>query len=211
MKRLSADNIFSLKEVVEVLKNGGVIAYPTDTIYGLGCSIISPEGIERIRDIKGRSEGHPLSILVNYMEDVERYSFPTARDLELMKRHLPGPYTFIMKASPAVPRAISGDSGKVGIRIPKNRISTEISDLLGVAIITTSVNRSGKPPLTDPEKIAEKFIDEIDLILDAGVIEGEASTVVDLTGEEPKILRQGAGVFNPDITERRKKRRYGCF
>lgn len=197
MKRLPIDKITDLSEVITVLKDGGVIAYPTDTIYGLGCSIFSPAGIERIFQMKGRSQNQPLSILVNYIEEVERYASCSEKNFLILKKYLPGPYTFILKATPTIPRNIRGKGDSVGIRIPDNRISTEIADLLGQAIVTTSVNRSGEPPINDPEKIAEIFSSEIDLLLDAGILTGEASTVIDLTGDKPKILRQGKGVFTP--------------
>ncbi|MBU2590871.1 MAG: L-threonylcarbamoyladenylate synthase [Nitrospinota bacterium] len=197
MKRLPVDKITDLSEVVTVLKDGGVIAYPTDTIYGLGCSIFSPAGIERIIAIKGRSEKQPLSILVNYIEEIERYAIYSEANLRILRKHLPGPYTFILKASPTIPRNIRGKGDSVGIRVVDSRISTEMADLLGEAIVTTSINRSGEPPLGNPDEIADVFGPEIDLLLDAGIISGKPSTIVDLTGEEPKIIRQGKGIFTP--------------
>lgn len=181
--------------VVESLHRGGVIVYPTDTVYGLGCDIFNRKAINRIYQIKQAPAGKPLSFVCSDLKDLARYAKNISNAAyRMMKRLLPGPYTFILEASRDVPKFMIGKRRTVGIRVPDNRICLEIVQALGRPVLSTSVVAAEDGiAMNDVESIASRFGGAVDVIADGGVIVSTPSTVVDLTGEEPEILRASAG------------------
>ncbi|TSA32344.1 MAG: threonylcarbamoyl-AMP synthase [Porphyromonadaceae bacterium] len=185
--------------VVEILKDGGVIIYPTDTVYGLGCDITKGKAIERVAQIKGlRPDKTNFSFIVYDLSHLADYTKPFDNQIyKLMRRNLPGPFTFILEASNNVPKILKSKKKTVGIRIPDNPIILEIIRVLGNPILTTSVH-SGDVILdytTDPELIHEDMGHLVDLVIDGGFGNNVPSTIVDCTGPEIKIVRQGLGTL----------------
>ncbi|OFY46676.1 MAG: threonylcarbamoyl-AMP synthase [Bacteroidetes bacterium GWF2_49_14] len=188
-----------IDRVVEILRNGGVIIYPTDTVYGLGCDITKGKAIDRIAQIKGIDpEKTRFSFIVNDLSHLSDYTKPINNQVyKLMKRNLPGPFTFILEANNNVPKILKSKKKTVGIRIPDNSIIQEIVRVLGNPILTTSVH-SGDTILdytTDPELIHEEMGHRVDLVIDGGFGNNVPSTIVDCTGSEIEIIREGLGVL----------------
>lgn len=189
-----------IQKVVEILEKGGVIIYPTDTVYGLGCDIFDQKAVERIARIKGLKPSeanfsiivHDFSHLSDFTRHVDNATF------KLLKKHLPGPFTFILNASSSLPKLFKNKKKTVGIRIPDNPIILEIVRQLGRPILTTSVLDDDEliEYTTDPELIHEKYADQVDLVIDGSYGDNIPSTIVDCTTEEPVILRQGKGVLD---------------
>ncbi len=180
-------------EAVRIIKGGGVILYPTDTIYGLGCDAFDVRAVERIYAIKKRPSHHPVLVLMNSvsaMEDlVEEIPFRTR---QLLNMFWPGPVTFVFRAKCHLPRCIVSEDGKIGIRIPKHEFCKRLCELSGVPILSTSANISGQPQTGNIEILKKIFAPEVDLFIDAGDCTSETvSTVVDVTGREPIVLREG--------------------
>lgn len=186
-----------IKMVVDCLQNDGVIIYPTDTVYSLACSIFKPKAIERIGRIKGVDpQKANFSIICHDLSNISEYTKPIPNTVfKLMKRVLPGPFTFILEANSNVPKIFQSRKKTIGIRIPGNQIPLEIVRLLGNPLMTTSVHDEDTlvEYSTDPELINEKYAKTVDIVIDGGYGDIEASTVVDCTGDEPLILRQGKG------------------
>ena len=180
--------------VVEALHRGGVIVYPTDTVYGLGCDIFNRKAINRIYQIKQAPAGKPLSFVCSDLSDLARYAKNISNAAyRMMKRLLPGPYTFILEASRDVPKFMIGKRRTVGIRVPDNRICLEIVQALGRPVLSTSIaSAEDGIAINDIESIASRYGKTVDVIVDGGAGVSEPSTVVDLTGDEPDILRAGA-------------------
>ena len=182
-----------LERIREVLEQDGIIGYPTDTLYGLGCMISRKRAVDRIHALKGRDPKKPLSILCADMEMLCRYSryldTPTFR---LLKQILPGPYTVVLPASREVPRYLQNKQ-TVGLRIPDNPFCRALTGLLGEPILTTSYRTTPDSPLNTAWEIEEELGHALDLVVDCGQPEGVPSTVLDLTEAEPKLLREGAG------------------
>lgn len=186
-----------IDQAVKILEQGGVIVYPTDTIYGLGCDCFNKKALEKIEAIKGRDKNKLkyFSFVFHDLSHIADYANVSTPNYKILKRLLPGPYTFILPATKLVPKKLIAKKHTVGIRIPDHPVILELVKALDRPITSTSVNLTDEPELSDPEEINEKFGKQIDLILDAGIIDGEPSTVVDLTGPEPIVLRQGKGSF----------------
>ncbi len=182
-----------IKRVVECLKQGGVIAYPTDTIYGLGCDIFNKKGIKKIYQIKQRDPRKPFSFICADLSDVSNYAHVSNFAFKIMKRYLPGPYTFVLEASRVVPDLLTTRQKTVGIRIPDNAIALSIVHELGHPIVTTSVNITGSESYCDPAVIEQQIGKQLDLIIDGGNLLGEQSTVISLIDDKVEILRQGSG------------------
>jgi tRNA threonylcarbamoyl adenosine modification protein (Sua5/YciO/YrdC/YwlC family) len=180
-------------QVVEILEKGGVVAYPTDTTYGIGCSIFNKKGIERIYAIKQRDKKKPFSFICADLSDIAHYAKVSNYAFKVMKRFLPGPYTFILDATSVVPDLCMTKQKTVGIRIPANRICLGITKLLGHPIITTSANLSGEDPIGDPYQVENALGKLIDLTVDGGVLSADVSSVVSLIGDSPEVLRKGVG------------------
>lgn len=184
-----------IDQAVAVLKAGGVIVYPTDTIYGLGCDIFNKEAVKKIYQIKKREAKRPLSIICSDFAEIAEYALVPNSAFAIFKKTLPGPYTFILKAKSKTPSSFIAKNKTVGIRIPDNKICLEITKKLGNPIITTSLNVSEQQVLTSPSQLSKEMKNKIDLIIDVGFLPQEASTVIDLSQEQPVILRQGKGEF----------------
>ncbi len=185
-----------IRQVVEILRKDGVIAYPTDTIYGIGCDIFSKKALERIYRIKGRDRKKPMSFICSDLGHISRFAKVSNYAYRIMKRCLPGPYTFILEASSQVPRMLMPKRKTVGIRIPDNEIALSIVRRLGNPIITTSANISGEDVISDPVEIEESLGHSLDAVIDGGVLSGDPSTVIDLTGDAPSIVRKGSGDYS---------------
>lgn len=185
-----------IEKVIRVLKNGGLIIYPTDTVYGLGCDITNNKALERIAKIKGiKIEKanlsficYDLSNLSDYVKQIDTSTF------KVLKRALPGPYTFILPGARTLPNVFKKKK-TVGIRVPNNNIALEIVKQLGNPIISTSIRDEDEilEYTTDPELILEKWNNLVDLVIDGGYGDNEASTVIDFSGDEPEIIREGKG------------------
>lgn len=182
-----------VNRVVECLKQGGVIAYPTDTIYGLGCDIFNKKGVKKIYQIKQRDPRKPFSFICADLSDVSNYAHVSNFAFKIMKRYLPGPYTFVLEASRVVPDLLTTRQKTVGIRIPNNPIALSIVRELGHPIVTTSVNISGEDSHCDPAVIEQQVGKQLDLVIDGGNLLGEQSTVISLIDDKVEILRQGSG------------------
>lgn len=191
-----------IKQVLEVLQKGGLIIYPTDTIYGLGCDITNHKAVERICRIKGISpEKANFSFICADLSNISEYTRPFSTSIyKLMRRCLPGPYTFILNAGGAVPKLLKNKKKTVGIRVPNSPIVRDLVNGLGQPIMSTSIKNLDEDDdiieyPTDPYEIHEQYSHLVDLVIDGGFGGNEPSTVVDCTGEEPELLRLGAGLW----------------
>jgi tRNA threonylcarbamoyl adenosine modification protein (Sua5/YciO/YrdC/YwlC family) len=176
---------------VDALLRGGVIAYPTDTVYGIGCDITNKRAIERVYQIKGIPRDQLLSFVCPDLSDIARYGFVDDAAYRIMRRLVPGPYTFILKATKEVPRVLMMKRKTVGIRVPDHPVALELTRALGRPIISTSASRDGET-LVDPADISEAF-PRLDMVIDADVCGNVPSTIIDLSGEEAVVQRVGAG------------------
>lgn len=181
------------RKVVDVLEQGGVIVYPTDTVYGVGCDLFNPEAIQKIHRLKKMDEKKPLSFICSDLKDISRYAFVSNYAYKIMKRLLPGAYTFILKATKLVPKIAQTEQKTVGIRIPDNKICLALVKELGHPIISTSVTKPNEGLYNDPAEIEERFGKQLDLVIDGGVIVAEHSSIIDLTDDFPKVIRVGKG------------------
>lgn len=184
-----------IRQVTDVLEKGGIIIYPTDTIYGLGCDILQPKAIERIARIKKVDpQKAQLSFVCADLSHLSDYAkqLPTPT-FRLLKEYLPGPYTFILAASKMVPRILQGRKDTIGLRIPDNRIAHELVEALGRPILSASLPGDAVEDYTDPEIMYENFMKEVDIVIDGGIGGTVPSTIVDCTGEMPVVTRQGLG------------------
>ena len=192
-------NEAAIKKVVEVLRNGGLIIYPTDTVYGLGCDITNTKALERIAKIKGIKLDKAnfsfvcsdLSNISDYVKQIDTATF------KILKRALPGPYTFILPGNNDLPKEFRKKK-TVGIRVPNNNIVIEIVKLLGNPIVSTSIHDDDEvlEYSTDPELIFEKWNNLVDLVIDGGYGDNIPSTIIDLSGHEPEVIREGKGTLD---------------
>jgi tRNA threonylcarbamoyl adenosine modification protein (Sua5/YciO/YrdC/YwlC family) len=182
-----------VRKVVEVLKDGGLIGYPTDTIYGVGCDLFNQEAIRKVHRLKGINEKKPLSFICSDLKDIRRYAYVSNYAYKMMKRLLPGPYTFILEATKLVPKIAMTKQKTVGIRIPDNKICLALVKELGNPIISTSVYKPDEGLYNDPAEIEERFGKQLELVIDGGVIMAEHSSIIDLSSETPKVIRTGKG------------------
>ena len=186
-----------IRKVVDLFEQGGIVIYPTDTVYAMGCDIKATKTIERIARFKGLNPLNPdMSIIFHDMSQLSEYTIVRDNNLfRLLKRNLPGPFTFIVQANSQRPKMFKNRKKTVGIRIPCNNIVLEIVRELGRPIITTSIHDQDEviEYTTDPELIHEKYRDFADAVIDGGCGRNEASTIVDCTGEQFVIIRQGLG------------------
>jgi tRNA threonylcarbamoyl adenosine modification protein (Sua5/YciO/YrdC/YwlC family) len=182
-----------IRKVIEILEKGGVIGYPTDTIYGVGCDLFNPEAIRKIHRLKKLDGKKPLSFICSDLKDISRYAYVSNYAYKMMKRLLPGPYTFILKATKPVPKIAMTKQKTVGIRIPDNKICLNLVRELGHPIISTSVYKPDEGLYNNPTEIEERFGRQLDLVIDGGMIVAEHSSIIDLTDEFPKVIRKGKG------------------
>lgn len=187
----------SIEQIVDILRKGGLIIYPTDTIYGIGCDITNQKAIERVCAIRGiKKDKANLSFICNDLTSISQYTKPLDNaTFRLLKRSLPGPFTFIFNASGQVPKLLSSKKKTVGIRVPDNNISREIVRQLGNPIVSTSIHDEDEviEYSTDPELIYEKYGNIVDAVIDGGYGKNIPSTVVDCTTGEFEVIRQGEG------------------
>lgn len=187
-----------IEKVVSVLKDGGIVVYPTDTLYGMGCDALNVRAVEKICDLKGiNPQKSNLSIICNNLSAISEYAKVDTPTFKLMKRNLPGPFTFILPTTSSLPK-IYKNKKTVGIRIPDNAIIREIVGMLGNPVLSTSVKDEDEEIeyTTNPELIHEKWGEIAEIVIDGGIGGIEPSTVVDCTSDEPLIVRQGKGVLN---------------
>lgn len=182
-----------IKKAAEVLRDGGVIIYPTDTVYGLGCDLFNKKGIEKIYEIKKRNKKQPLSFVCADLKHISQYAQVTDYAYRTMKRLLPGPYTFILEASRLVPRIILPKRQTTGIRVPDNNICLALIKELNSPIISTSVKNSSGDDLGNPHEIEKHFGKIVDLIIDGGAINPEPSSVISIVDDNIEVIRIGKG------------------
>ncbi|MBS4034451.1 MAG: threonylcarbamoyl-AMP synthase [Ignavibacterium sp.] len=182
-----------LNKAVDVLKNGGVIIFPTDTFYALGCDLFNKEGIEQLFSIKHESDTKLFSFICSDLKDVATYAKVSDYAYKSMKKLLPGPYTFILPAAKIVPKKLWDKRKTVGIRVPDHAVTSELVKFLGNPIVSTSVSNRKSEPLFDQFEIKNIFNSQVDLMLASDKLSHKPSSVVDLSGEEPLVIREGAG------------------
>ncbi len=182
-----------IKKAVEILQQGGLVIYPTDTVYGLGCSLFNKKGIEKIYEIKRQHRKHPFSFICADLKDISRYAKVSDSAYKTMKRLLPGPYTFILEASRLVPKIILPKRQTTGIRVPDNTICLALVRELGEPIISTSVKNEKDEFIADPRVIEEKFRHCVDVVIDGGILSAEPSTVLSLIEDHVEVIRSGKG------------------
>jgi len=182
-----------INKAVEVLRNGGVIIYPTDTVYGIGCDIFNREALERVYDIKHEAGTKLFSFMCPDLKDISKYAKVSDYAYKMMKKLLPGPYTFVLPAAREVPKKLWTKRKTVGIRVPNNNIALSLVKELGNPIISTSVTNRKGDVLYDPEEIKFIFNLNVDLMLSTGPLNGQPSSIIDLSTDEAEIIRAGAG------------------
>jgi len=182
-----------LKTAADVLRSGGLVVYPTDSVYGLGCDLFNKKAVERIYQIKGNDKRKLLSFICPDLKRISEYAYVSNSAYKIMRHLLPGPYTFILTATKQVPRILLENRKTVGIRVPDNTICHALLSAFGSPIISTSACPANQGFLADPDEIERTFTKTVDLFLDAGPGGLEPSTIVDLTEENPILVRQGKG------------------
>lgn len=182
-----------IRKAAEVLKAGGVVIYPTDTVYGMGCDLFNKRGIERIYELQRRDRRQPLSFICADLKDISRYARVSDEAYKIMRRLLPGPYTFILEASRMVPKIILPKRQTTGIRVPDSRICQALIAELGSPIISTSVKDDQGEYLSDPRLIEELFGRRVDMIIDGGIIAAAPSSVISLLEDRIEVIRKGKG------------------
>ncbi len=188
-----------IRQIIQVLNDGGVIIFPTDTVYAIGCSLFQKKALNRIEQIKGtKKEKKNYSILINNLSMLAEYTKPFDNHIfRLIRKNLPGPFTFILNANGNVPKIFQSKKKTIGIRMPDNNIVNSIIEELGHPLLATSLKDEDEVVeyTTDPELIYERYKDKVDLVVDGGYGDNEASTVVDCTSGIPEIIRQGKGIL----------------
>ncbi len=182
-----------IRKVVEILRAGGTVIYPTDTVYGIGCDLMNLRAIERIYRIKRRETSKPFSFICSDLTHISRYAKVTNWAYRTMRRLLPGPYTFILEGSRLVPKILLTKRKTAGIRVPANEICLALVRELGNPIISTSAATEEGETLNDASLLHDRFGRQVDAVIDGGPAPGEPSSVVSLIGDTPQVLRRGAG------------------
>jgi tRNA threonylcarbamoyl adenosine modification protein (Sua5/YciO/YrdC/YwlC family) len=182
-----------INKAVDVLKSGGIIIFPTDTYYGLGCDLFNKEGIEQILSIKNENDTKLFSFICSDLKDISKYAKVSDYAYRTMKHLLPGPYTFILPAAKVIPKKLRSKRKTVGIRVPDHSVTLQIVKELGNPIASTSATTRLGEPIFDPFEIKNIFNSRVDLMLASNTMSFEPSSVIDLSGEKPEIIREGAG------------------
>ncbi|MCB0745258.1 MAG: threonylcarbamoyl-AMP synthase [Ignavibacteriae bacterium] len=182
-----------IKQVVDCLRSGGLVVYPTDTVYGLGCDIFNKQAMERIYTIKNETETKLFSFLCPDLKDISKYAKVSDFAYRSMKKLIPGPYTFVLPAAKQVPKMLWTKRKTVGIRVPNNEIARNLAQELGNPIISTSATTRKGELIFDPLEIKAMFNLSVDLMLSMGALSGIPSSIVDLSGDEAEIVREGSG------------------
>ncbi len=189
-------NTKDVLKIVEILEKGGVIIYPTDTVYAIGCDIYNVKAVQRVAWLKGvKPEKANFSMICRDLSNISEYAKVGNEVFKVMKRTLPGPFTFILNATNKLPNVLMNRRKTIGIRVPDNRIVMALVEELGHPLLTTSVRDEDDVVeyMTDPELIYEKYRNQVDMVIDGGYGRNVASTVVDCTGGDIEIVRQGLG------------------
>lgn len=181
-----------IRQAVDALEAGEVIAYPTDTVYGLGCDLFNKRAVGKLYQIKGMDKGQKLAFVCQDLSDVSRYAIVHDNAYRVMKAFLPGPYCFILESTREVPKLVHWPRKTVGIRVPDNPVIQALCKELGRPIISSTAARHGSIPHLDPAEIDQEF-KGLAMVLDAGAGGTVPTSIIDLTGDEPKIVREGAG------------------
>jgi tRNA threonylcarbamoyl adenosine modification protein (Sua5/YciO/YrdC/YwlC family) len=184
-----------VRRAVDVLVAGGVIAYPTDTVYGLGCDLTNKHAIDRLYAIKGMDRSHPLAFVCPDLSDIARYAMVDNQVYRVLRRYLPGPYTFILPATREVPKLVQMKRKNVGIRVPACEATRALARELSRPLISSTAARPGGEPLVDPREINTEF-PGLAMVLDGGAGGLVPTTVIDLTTSPPEIVREGAGAVD---------------
>ncbi len=182
-----------IRRVAEHLKKGGIIVYPTDTFYGIGCDIMNKKAIERVYQIKQRQKNKPFSFICSNLKHISLYAKVSNYAYRTMKRLLPGPYTFILEGSKLVPKMMLTKRKTAGIRVPDHRICFNLTEALGNPILSTSATLPDGEILTDPSLIHDRLNSNLDIVIDGGTTPGRPSSVISLMGDYPEVLREGLG------------------
>ncbi len=182
-----------IQQAVDVLRSGGVIIYPTDTIYGLGCDITNKQAIERVQRIKGRDKKKSMSFVCADLTHISDYAKISNYAQRILKRCLPGAYTFVLPATRETPRVLQSKQKTIGLRIPNHSIPLALVNALGQPILSTSANRSEQEVISEPWMLENELGPQVDLILECGALPMQASSVVSLIGDEAEVLRKGKG------------------
>ena len=204
MLQISVDerwpNARQIERVAQIIESGGLVVYPTDTIYGLGCDMMNRKSVERVYEMKGKNRKHPLSFICPDLKNIARFAVVSNIAYRLMKRILPGAYTIILPAAREVPRMMMSKTATVGIRVPDHAVTRMLVERLENPIVTTSVPSPAHVAFSDPDEIARR-LPFLDAIVDCGLIAPEPSTIIDLTTDVPRLIRQGKGSIDaiPDI------------
>ncbi len=185
-----------IRMVVEILRGGGTIAYPTDTYYGIGCDILNKKAIQKVYQLKQRNKSKPFSFICSGLKNISHYAKISNYAYKTMKRLLPGPYTFILEGSKLVPKIMLTKRKTAGIRVPNNSICLELVEELGNPIITTSATMPNGTIFYDPSLIHDFFQSRIDIVIDGGTVPGNPSSVISLINDMPEVIRKGIGDVN---------------
>ncbi|RZB33927.1 MAG: hypothetical protein SRB2_03320 [Desulfobacteraceae bacterium Eth-SRB2] len=185
-----------ITKVIDILKKGGIIAYPTDTYYGIGCDIMNKKAIEKIYQLKQRNRIKPFSFICSGLKNISHYAKVSNYAYKTMKRLLPGPYTFVLEGSKLVPKIMLTKRKTAGIRVPDHPICLKLVETLGNPIITTSATMPDGTNFFDPSLIHDFFHPRIDVVIDGGPVPGYPSSVISLINDIPEVIRKGRG----DIT-----------
>ena len=185
----------AIEHAVEVLRDGELLAYPTDSYYALGCDARARRAVERLYALKGRDRRKPFALLVPNLADVARYAIVSNFAYRVLRQHTPGPFTFVLPSTRLVPEILLNKQKQVGIRVPAAPVAAELARVLGGPLVTTTATDEKGEPMADPRDIKERFGHALTLVLDAGLLVGQPSTVVSLLDDQIEILRQGAGVL----------------
>lgn len=186
-----------IKQVADKLRGGAVICYPTDTGYGIGCDIFNKKAINRIVQIKRRPKNKPFSFMCSDLTHISNYAHVSNSSYRLLKKSLPGPYTFVLPGTKMVPKVMVTKQKTVGIRVTENQISQQLIAELGNPIVNTSLPAEDDPPPSEPFEIDLMIGNQVDLVIDGGPVYSDPSTLIDLTGDYPDILREGKGDITP--------------
>jgi tRNA threonylcarbamoyl adenosine modification protein (Sua5/YciO/YrdC/YwlC family) len=184
-----------IKQAAQIIHDGGIVALPTDSCYALVCHLDDKTAVERLRRIRGIDEKHHLTLLCRDLSEIAEYAKVDNRQYRMLKAATPGPYTFILEATKEVPRRVSHPSRKtIGLRVPENTVAHALLDELQQPLLgTTLILPNEDQPLTDPDEIREGLGRQVELVIDGGACSLEPTTVIDLTGSEPELVRQGRG------------------
>jgi len=182
-----------IEKTVNIIQQGGIVAYPTDTYYGIGCDIMNKKAIEKIYALKQRNKNKPFSFICSNMKNISHYAKVTNYAYKTMKRLLPGPYTFILPGTKLVPKIMLTKRKTAGIRVPLNRICHSLVDALGNPVINTSASMLDGTIFFDPSLLHDYFQSRIDVVIDGGPVPGHPSSVISLLNDVPDVIRHGAG------------------